>query len=55
MLFAPRALLGALGVCLAIAGAPARAETQAEFFKGKTIRLVNGGLQSLLHARCNPA
>jgi len=43
MLFAPRALLGALGVCLAIAGAPARAETQAEFFKGKTIRLVNGG------------
>ena len=43
MLFAQRALLGALGVCLAIAGAPARAETQAEFFKCKTIRLVNGG------------
>ena len=43
MLFAPRALLGALGVCLAIAGAPARAETQADFFRGKTIRLVNGG------------
>jgi tripartite-type tricarboxylate transporter receptor subunit TctC len=43
MLFAPRALLGALGICLAVAGTPARADTQADFFKGKTVRLVNGG------------
>lgn len=42
-MFAPRALLGALGICLAVAGTPARADTQADFFKGKTVRLVNGG------------
>ncbi|MDB5641696.1 MAG: Tripartite-type tricarboxylate transporter, receptor component TctC [Hyphomicrobiales bacterium] len=43
MLFAPRALLGALGLCLTLAGSPARADAQADFFKSKTIRLVNGG------------
>lgn len=45
MLFRPRALFGALGLCLAIAAGPAHAQAdkQAEFFKGKTIRLVNGG------------
>ncbi|MDB5544416.1 MAG: Tripartite-type tricarboxylate transporter, receptor component TctC [Hyphomicrobiales bacterium] len=45
MLFRPRALFGALGLCLAVAAGPAHAQAdkQAEFFKGKTIRLVNGG------------
>jgi tripartite-type tricarboxylate transporter receptor subunit TctC len=45
MLFRPRALFGALALCLAVAAGDAQAQTQtqAEFFKGKTIRLVNGG------------
>jgi tripartite-type tricarboxylate transporter receptor subunit TctC len=47
MLFRPRALFGAIGLCIALAAAPAQAQSsadkQAEFFKGKTVRIVNGG------------
>lgn len=45
MLLRPRALLSAIGLGLALAASPAlaQAEKHAEFFKGKTVRLVNGG------------
>ena len=39
-----RIRFGALFACLAfLAAAPAQAESQADFYKGKTVRLVNGG------------